>query len=66
MVHQIKYTCERNKDTTKELQTESILDKLLNITISFTEELRQYSVWLRAGRPGDRGSIPGGGKGFLL
>jgi hypothetical protein len=22
--------------------------------------------WLRAGRPGDRGSIPGGGKGFFL
>jgi hypothetical protein len=22
----------------------------------------QYSVWLRAGRPGDRGSIPGRGK----
>jgi hypothetical protein len=21
-----------------------------------------YSVWLRAGRPGDRGSIPGSGK----
>jgi hypothetical protein len=29
-------------------------------------KLRQYSVWLRAGRPGDRGSIPGRGKGFLL
>jgi hypothetical protein len=24
--------------------------------------LCQYSVWLRAGRPGDWGSIPGGGK----
>jgi hypothetical protein len=24
--------------------------------------LSQYSVWLRTGRPGDRGSIPGGGK----
>jgi hypothetical protein len=24
----------------------------------------QYSVWLRAGRPGDRGSIPGGAKDF--
>jgi hypothetical protein len=24
-----------------------------------------YSVWLRTGRPGDRGSIPGRGKGFL-
>jgi hypothetical protein len=23
-------------------------------------------VWLRAGRPGDRGSIPGGGRGFFL
>jgi hypothetical protein len=29
-------------------------------------ELRQYSVWLRAGRPGDRGSIPGRSKGFFL
>jgi hypothetical protein len=28
--------------------------------------LSQYSVWLRAGRPGDRGSIPGGGRGFFL
>jgi hypothetical protein len=28
--------------------------------------LAQYSVWLRAGRPGDRGPIPGGGKGFFL
>jgi len=28
--------------------------------------LSQCSVWLRAGRPGDRGSIPGGGKGFFL
>jgi hypothetical protein len=27
---------------------------------------RQYSVWLRAGRPGDRGSIHGRGKGFFL
>jgi hypothetical protein len=26
----------------------------------------QYSVWLRVGRPGDRGSIPGRGKGFFL
>jgi hypothetical protein len=26
------------------------------------EQLSQYSVWLRAGRPGDRGSIPGGGE----
>jgi hypothetical protein len=26
----------------------------------------KYSVWLRAGRPGDRGSIPSGGKGFFL
>jgi hypothetical protein len=25
-----------------------------------------YSVWLRTGRPGDRGSIPGRGKGFFL
>jgi len=25
-----------------------------------------YSVWLRSGRPGDRGSIPGRGKGFFL
>jgi hypothetical protein len=25
-----------------------------------------HSVWLRAGRPGDRGSIPGRGKGFFL
>jgi hypothetical protein len=24
--------------------------------------LSQYSVWLRTGRPGDRGSIPGGGE----
>jgi hypothetical protein len=24
----------------------------------------QYSVWLRTGRPGDRGSIPGRGKDF--
>jgi hypothetical protein len=24
------------------------------------------AVWLRAGRPGDRGSIPGSGKGFFL
>jgi hypothetical protein len=29
-------------------------------------KLSQYSVWLRAGQPGDRGSIPGGGKGFFL
>jgi hypothetical protein len=28
--------------------------------------LRQYSVWLRAGRPGDRDSIPGRGKEFFL
>jgi hypothetical protein len=27
-------------------------------------QLRQYSVWLRAGRPGDRGSIPAGAKDF--
>jgi hypothetical protein len=26
----------------------------------------KYSVWLRAGRPGDRDSISGGGKGFFL
>jgi hypothetical protein len=26
--------------------------------------LCQYSVWLRSGRPGDRGSIPGRGKEF--
>jgi hypothetical protein len=26
----------------------------------------QYSVWLQAGRPGDRGSIPGEVKGFFL
>jgi hypothetical protein len=25
-----------------------------------------YSVWLRAGRPGDRGSIPGRGKRYFL
>jgi hypothetical protein len=25
----------------------------------------QYSVWSRAGRPGDRSSIPGRGKGFF-
>jgi hypothetical protein len=25
---------------------------------------QSYSVWLRTGRPGDRGSIPGRGKGF--
>jgi hypothetical protein len=28
--------------------------------------LSQYSVWLWTGRPGDRGSIPGRGKGFFL
>jgi hypothetical protein len=33
------------------------------ITLSY---IRQYSVWLRARRPGDRGSIPGGGKEFFL
>jgi hypothetical protein len=27
-------------------------------------ELSQYSDWLRTGRPGDRGSIPGKGKDF--
>jgi hypothetical protein len=30
------------------------------------EYLSQYSVWLRAGRPDDRGSISGRGKGFFL
>jgi hypothetical protein len=29
-------------------------------------ELSQYSVWLQTGRLGDRGSIPGRGKGFFL
>jgi hypothetical protein len=29
-------------------------------------QLSQYSVWLGAGRPGDRGSIPGRGKEFFL
>jgi NADPH-dependent 7-cyano-7-deazaguanine reductase QueF-like protein len=28
-------------------------------------QLRQYSVWLRAGRLGDRGSIPDGGRFFF-
>jgi hypothetical protein len=28
--------------------------------------LSRYSIWLRAGRPGDRCSIPGRGKGFFL
>jgi hypothetical protein len=28
-------------------------------------QLSQYSVWLRAGRPGDRGSIPGRAKDFF-
>jgi hypothetical protein len=28
--------------------------------------LSQYSVLLRTGRPGDRGSIPGRGKGFIF
>jgi hypothetical protein len=28
--------------------------------------LSHYSVWLRTGRPGDRGSIPGRGKRFFL
>jgi hypothetical protein len=27
-------------------------------------QVAQYSVWLLAGRPGNQGSIPGGGKGF--
>jgi hypothetical protein len=30
------------------------------------QEKKEYSVWLRAGRPGDLGSILGGGKGFFL
>jgi hypothetical protein len=30
------------------------------------KQLSQYRVWLRTGRPGDRGSIPGKGKGFFL
>jgi hypothetical protein len=28
----------------------------------FVNRVAQYSVWLRAGRPGDRGSIPDRGK----
>jgi hypothetical protein len=32
------------------------------VTICFEEP----SVWLRTGRPGDRGSIPGRGMGFFL
>jgi hypothetical protein len=31
-----------------------------------SNHLSQYSVWLRTGRPGDRGSIPGRGKEFFL
>jgi hypothetical protein len=29
-------------------------------------QLSNYNVWLRTGWPGDRGSIPGRGKGFFL
>jgi hypothetical protein len=29
-----------------------------------TWQFRQYSVWLRAGRSGDQGSIPDRGRGF--
>jgi hypothetical protein len=36
------------------------------ITGSRVSSVSIYSVWLRAGRLGDRGSIPGGGKGFFL
>jgi hypothetical protein len=39
---------------------------IIDFTKVYPEGLRQYSVWLRAGRPGDRGSIPGRGKGFFL
>jgi hypothetical protein len=31
------------------------------LTVSLLVQLSHYSVWLRAGRPGDRGSIPGRG-----
>jgi len=43
------------------------LGKTLVLTLGLVYELfvsrvAQYSVWLRAGRPGDRGSIPGKGQ----
>jgi hypothetical protein len=41
-----------------------IIYSISKLLISRTQ-LRQYSVWLRAGRPDDRGSIPGRGKGIF-
>jgi hypothetical protein len=42
---------------------------MLKFSVQWYQEgsrlLIQYSVWLRAGWPGDRGLIPGRGRGFL-
>jgi hypothetical protein len=35
-------------------------------TVERTTHLSQYSVWVGAGRPGDRGSIPGKGERIFL
>jgi hypothetical protein len=56
------------------IELHNILNFLLQHFVSHTTlpckvtfcEPSQYSVWLRAGRPGDRGSIPGKGEGFFL
>jgi hypothetical protein len=53
--------------TAVELQTEGKCGSLeRQCEVSSCASPPLYSVWLRAGRPGDRGSIPGRGKRFFL
>jgi len=44
---------------TRDEETEKIGEK---DSVEYVWAYKMYSVWLRTGRLGDRGSIPGGGK----
>jgi hypothetical protein len=61
----------QTNDLCRESRRISSSQNFLNLIVAYWTcyepgYLRQYSAWLRAGRPWDRGSIPGRGKGFFL
>jgi hypothetical protein len=61
----------REKTTIKQGVTDDSYIRQFDIYSCYVQNkepglLSQYSSWLQTGRPGDRGSIPGRGKRFLL